>query len=102
MTKTPQVTRKQAEAVLSAVERKHHWYLMEFALTEDGGIDFETMVPVTNSTCRPHLVENCDGAPYAIVWESNSPDDWAINFYEDIKGVFCEAIMSFVLGIYPL
>ena len=38
----------------------------------------------------------------AIVWEGgDAPDDWAIDWNEDVKGTICEPYYSFVLVIYP-
>lgn len=93
--------RKKAQAVLKAVEKKYEqWITMS---REDFG--------QTHPDEFPQLMENYNWrgtgrpAPFAIVWESNSPDEWAgrwggeIN-HKDPEGTFCEPIMSFILGIY--
>jgi hypothetical protein len=83
-----------AEKVLKAVERKYAKWI-EFSRA-DGN---------TDPRDYPQLMADYDGAPYAVVWESNSPDEWAIRWgsakREDPSGTFCEPIFSFVLGIYP-
>lgn len=105
MTTAKNVTRKQAERVLAAVEKKYAAYLTTWQVI-NGKIDFDAPeVPVPDSE-RPYLVEGYkydkfSQGCWAIVWESSSPDGWAIDFYEDIPGTFCEAIYSYTLGIYP-
>jgi hypothetical protein len=85
------VTREQAEAVLALVEQTFaawlspHW---------------------SSGFVRPTLVENYEGAPYAIVWEEDSPYWWAVTFLnvqaqELVPGVKGEALKSFILAIYP-
>lgn len=93
--------RKKAEAVLAAVQNKYaQWIQMS---REDFG--------QTHPDEFPQLVENFSisglgrSAPFAVAWESNSPDDWAIRWHgdgdsRDPEGTFCEPIFSFVLGIY--
>lgn len=94
--------RSTAEAVFKAVQDKYEqWITMsreDFGQTDPG--DF------------PQLQENWHGwstgphgkpTPFAIAWECNSPDDWALDWWnaQDEKlGVTCEPIFSFVLGIY--
>lgn len=92
--------RKKAEAVLKAVECKYaEWILVG---QEYGSKDPED---------HPQLVENFRygiggrPAPFAVAWECNSPDNWALAWHgdgdnRDPEGTFCEPIFSFVLGIY--
>lgn len=81
------VTREQAEAVLRLVEKKFAPYLKTFAMLPGGGIDFDTIIDVPESE-RPQLVENWAGeAPWAIVWESGSPADWA---YSPIESAYVD------------
>ncbi len=92
--------RKKAQAVLDAVNAKYaQWIQMS---KEDFG--------QTDPNDYPQLVANWNGftvpgrpAPFAIAWECNSPDDWALDWWnaqDKALGVFCEPIFSFVLGIY--
>lgn len=92
------MNRTKAEKALKAVERK---YARWIALSKEDG--------VTDPDNFPQIVEGFSfgldkPAPFAIVWECNSPDEWALRWgstkREDPTGVFCEPIMSFVLGVY--
>jgi hypothetical protein len=87
----PTVTRKQAEAVLALVEQTFATWL-----SPDWG----------SGLVHPALMEDYDGAPYAIVWEEDSPYWWAVTFLdihpeELVPGVKGEALKSFILAIYP-
>lgn len=124
------VTREEAEQVLRLVEKKFRTWLFTWPVI-NGHIDFDAcLVPVPDSD-RPHLVENYgDTGRWAIVWESNSPTEWALGSLEDPhedaelrqlardagahskaaytvegvsgmpSGVYAEAEMSFVLVLY--
>jgi hypothetical protein len=59
------VTRQQAEAVLTAVRTMFAGYLGE---------------DVTDPRDQPQLVRGYEGADWGILWESNSPYEWAIGF----------------------
>lgn len=118
-TATPTVTRQQAEAVLQAIRTQFSAYVQAEGITE------ELLRPLSDDDL-PQLVEDYDGAPFAIVWESNSPYEWAYRVFEggvdeemtelasefgggvvrtpavtEPEGVHCEPLMSFILGIYP-
>jgi hypothetical protein len=92
--------RKKAQAVLKAVESKYaEWILVSQEYGSQDPQDY------------PQLMENFNysgigrPAPFAVAWECNSPDDWAIKWHgdgdsKDPEGVFCEPIFSFVLGVY--
>lgn len=87
-----------AEKVLKAVEKKYEKWI---GFAKEDGATAEDL---------PKLVEDysfgIEGhpAPYAIVWESGSPDEWALRWgsakREDPPGTYCEPVYSFVLGIY--
>jgi len=114
------VTEAQAKAVLKAVETKFANWLLDFARDENGKYDFDApmvRIKALAGDC-PTVVENWDDrGHWAVVWEGNSPIDWAIGGmeyeYRDPefgfkvpgvempKGVFCEPYYSFVLVIYP-
>jgi hypothetical protein len=86
------MNQRKAELVLAAVERKYaKWLAFDNAKGTENG---------------PKLVKNGPGmyVSYSIVWEVNSPDEWALKWgsekNEDPAGVFCEPILSFVLGVY--
>jgi hypothetical protein len=98
------VDRKKAEAVLKAVETKYAEWI---ALSKADGIN--------DADCYPQLVANWWGyrersgrpAPFAVSWEVNSPDNWAVTFSMEQEGnvnvpdgVHCEAEFSFVLGVH--
>lgn len=115
----PTVNKTTAEQVLKAVEAKFQPFLLDFATDADGRYDFDApMVEVTDPNMRPQLAEDWDGSGnWAVVWESNSPVDWAhggidwdskdaehgFQYYGQAlpKSVFCEPYYSFVLVIYP-
>lgn len=84
---------RKAERVLKAVEKKYATWIR---LSQEDG--------VTDPDSYPRLVQSYDRAPYAVVWECNSPDEWAVRWgsakREDPAGTFCEPIFSFVLGVY--
>lgn len=94
------MNRKKAEAVLAAVNEKYaKWHEMSRELGYDKPDDFPQLVP------NWHGWSLHGGKPvaFAITWECNSPDDWAMDWWnaQDKEiGVFCEPIFSFVLGIY--
>lgn len=82
--------RKKAQAVLEAVQNKYAEWIKELC---------------PDPRDQPQLMENYDGAPFAVAWESGSPDEWALAWHgdgtsKDPKGTFCEPIFTFVLGIY--
>lgn len=89
----------KAETVLRAVEKKY-----------DRWIGFARADGVTDPDAFPKLVENFSygiedrPAPFAVVWEYNAPDDWAMRWgsakREDPPGTFCEPVYEYVLGIY--
>lgn len=91
--------RNKAEAALKAVQDRYADWI-KFS-REDG---------ITDADCYPQLVANYWGtrtqnkpAPFAIVWECNSPDDWAITYameQPEGTGVYVDAEFSFVLGIF--
>lgn len=85
----------KAERALRAVERKYGvWIKLS---REDGITDPEQYPQLRKNGVGPYVT-------YSIVWESNSPDEWAIKWgsekKEDPAGIFMEPIMSFVLGVY--
>lgn len=115
----PTVSEAKARKVLAAVETKFANWLMDFARDEDGKYDFDApMVKIdAHPGDCPTLVQDWDGnGNWAVVWEGNSPSDWAIGGieydYRDPEfggiakgvplpaGVFCEPDYSFVLVIY--
>jgi hypothetical protein len=129
-TKTTQVTREQAEHVLRLVEKKFRTWLMTWPVVDNKILFDAPLVPVAECD-RPQLVENYGGTGrWAIVWESNSPTEWALGSLEDPhedaelrqlardagahssaaytvpgvdgmpEGVYAEAEMSFVLVLY--
>jgi hypothetical protein len=79
-TTTKPVSKTKAEKVFKAFKKKYeHWDTSDASLVLDWH----------------------DGHP-AICWESgNAPEDWAVEWDDDIAGTFCEAYYSFVLVIYP-
>lgn len=115
------ITRRQAEAALHAIERQFPGF------TEDITLGSGSVL----SGSHPTLVENYSGARFAIVWEEG-PDEWVYRAFqggtdEEVytlaidagaskdkareiattksvacpKGVFAEPITSYALGLYP-
>lgn len=80
-----------AERALAAVKKKYEKYL-----------SFEE-----NKDYQPILMQDWSlvgkPAPWAVVWEKGSPDDWALKWgsvrREDPTGVFMEPLCSFALSV---
>ena len=94
------MNRRKAEAVLAAVEAKHADWIK---LSKDWGD--------VHPDNYPQLIPNWWGnrrtserpVPFVVAWECNSPDNWAINWWnaqDKGLGVVCEPEFSFVLGIH--
>lgn len=91
------VTKRQADAVVRAIEKQFAPWINE----GDSG---------------PVLLKDWNGHGWAIVWESGSPDSWAVKdpggdvdeefgfkipARREVRGVFTEPINSYTLGLYP-
>jgi hypothetical protein len=80
---TVEVTKKQAEQVLSQVKKKYKW-----AITEE---------------CQPTLIKNFEWSagvvPYAVVWEGG-PYEWVYESQPKVQGVWTEAYTGWAMSIY--
>lgn len=111
------ITRKHAEQVVEAIKAAFPANVTTFARGEDGRFDYDTLVPETNPEMLPKILEDFDGQPFVIVWESGSPYQWTYNFPfggtdEEFggtikgvsrmipKGFFVEAMTSYSVSLF--
>ncbi len=122
------VTRKQAEAVRTAIMTKFASYTTEFQRGANGRYDYDLPLVQADESELPQIVENYGDYALAIVWESNSPAYWTEADLEstdvDVEatslaqefapgavirhhaaklpaGVLVEAIDSVAVGLFP-